>query len=65
MEDDFDIFSRAADWRVRLDRIVETMREISTETSPEALVKAYSWSMREMSNITGFLSISRRGLDPP
>ncbi|MCZ6788084.1 MAG: PP2C family protein-serine/threonine phosphatase [Planctomycetota bacterium] len=65
MDSEFDIFSRDVDWKVRLDKIVETMREISTETRPEELVKAYSWRMREMSNTTGFLSISRRGLEPP
>ncbi|MBX6313748.1 MAG: PP2C family protein-serine/threonine phosphatase [Isosphaeraceae bacterium] len=55
----------AGSWRERLDVVVETMREISLQTDPQAMVRAYSSRIRQLRPTDGFLALSRRGLDWP
>jgi sigma-B regulation protein RsbU (phosphoserine phosphatase) len=59
-----DIFG-GGPWTLRLERIVEAMREISRQTEPQALVRTYRERLMQFSAMDGFLSISRRGLDAP
>lgn len=52
-------------WQERLDHIVETMREMSTQTDPQAMVEAYGSRMRSLMNVDRTVSLSRRGLERP
>src|SRR5262245_17586626 len=56
---------KSLDWRTRLDFITDTMRVMSQQTDPQAINRTYSSRMRELMRIDGFLSLSRRDLDPP
>jgi len=49
----------------RLARIVDAMREISTQTDPQQLVQVYRERLIDFSEMDGFLSVSRRGLQAP
>jgi sigma-B regulation protein RsbU (phosphoserine phosphatase) len=51
-------------WRERLEFMVETMKEVSRHTDPEAMVRAYSERMRRIRG-DRLLSLSRRGVEPP
>jgi sigma-B regulation protein RsbU (phosphoserine phosphatase) len=53
------------DWQARLDRVVEMMREVSMQTEPQDMVAAYTKHMRVLRPVTGFVSLSRRGLQEP
>lgn len=53
------------DWRERLQVIVDTMRRMSSQTEPQAMVREYSVRMRELVPGDCMLSITRRGLDAP
>jgi sigma-B regulation protein RsbU (phosphoserine phosphatase) len=53
------------DWRKRLDVIVATMREMSSQSDPQAMVRAYGRRMSELIPTDGRLSLSRRGLVYP
>jgi sigma-B regulation protein RsbU (phosphoserine phosphatase) len=58
--------SRPAEtWQERLAQIVETMREISRHTDPQAMNQVYRARMRRLLPIDGSLSLSRRGLERP
>jgi len=59
-----DIFG-GGDWRERLSHIMETMRLLSRERDPQSMVRVYRDRLDEVSHIDRFLSISRRGLEPP
>lgn len=52
-------------WQQRLDFIVETMRELSRQTDPEAMVNAYSSRMGTMFPDQRLVSLSRRGHSAP
>jgi sigma-B regulation protein RsbU (phosphoserine phosphatase) len=52
-------------WERRLAFVVETMREISRQTDPQAMVQAYSLRMRKIMPSDGFVSLSRRDLPAP
>jgi sigma-B regulation protein RsbU (phosphoserine phosphatase) len=52
-------------WQTRLAFIVETMREMSSQTEPQEMVKNYAARMRQLLPRDGFLSLSRRGLESP
>lgn len=54
-----------ADWRQRLDHVVETMREISRQTDPQAVVRTYAKRMAVFTNFDRTVSISRRDLQAP
>ncbi len=52
-------------WRKRLDVIVTTMREMSRQTDPQAMVRAYGSRIREIYPANRFLALSRRDLAFP
>ena len=53
-------------WQQRLAQIMETMRELSNQTDPQAMVREYYARMREVNpHIDRRLAISRRGLEYP
>lgn len=54
-----------APWRQRLAFVVEMMREVSRQGDPQALVEAYGSRVQEMIGRDAYVSLSRRGLDPP
>lgn len=52
-------------WQERLDQIVSTMREMSQQTDPQQMVKAYSQRMQKMLPNNRLVAISRRDLEEP
>jgi sigma-B regulation protein RsbU (phosphoserine phosphatase) len=53
-------------WQQRLSQIMETMRELSTQTDPQAMVREYYERMRHVNpHIDRRLAMSRRGLSYP
>src|SRR5688500_16039063 len=52
-------------WQQRLDHFVETMREMSRHTDPQAMVRAYGARMRQLRQLDGWISLSRRDLPAP
>ena len=65
MGERLDIWDHRTDWTKRLAAIVDTMREMSRQTDPEAMVRAYGARMSELMPSDRRLSLSRRGLEPP
>jgi len=55
----------AAPWPERLAYIVETMREMSRQTDPQAMVQTYGRRIRRFVPSDRFLSLSRRDLQAP
>ncbi len=55
----------AKDWRERLNIIVETMKEMSRQTDPQEMSRAYGKRMQTLRPIDRRVSISRRGLKYP
>lgn len=55
----------AADWQVRLDDVYDTMREMSLQTDPQEMVRAYGRRMRKVFPSQRRVSLSRRGLESP
>ena len=53
------------DWRERLDRVVDTVREMSVQTDPQAMVRAYGARMRKILPTDRMVSLSRRGFQSP
>jgi sigma-B regulation protein RsbU (phosphoserine phosphatase) len=53
------------DWQDRLAHIVTTMREMSRQTDPQAMVRAYGQRMRELMPTDRMVSLSRRDLESP
>ena len=58
-------FDRTGDWRDRMALIVDTVREMSRQTDPQAMVRAYGNRIQKLLPIDRRLSLSRRGLAPP
>lgn len=56
---------QVTDWRERLRLIVETMREMSTQTDPQEMRRAYSERVRRIIPTDATLSLSRRELNQP
>jgi phosphoserine phosphatase RsbU/P len=52
-------------WQERLALIVETMREMSRQTDPEAMVRAYGSRVAQLLPVDRRVSLSRRGLVAP
>src|SRR5687767_7796225 len=52
-------------WDQRLAFVVDTMREMSRQTEPQAMVQTYSARMRQVLPSDRYLSLSRRDLPPP
>jgi sigma-B regulation protein RsbU (phosphoserine phosphatase) len=60
------MFERAiGDWKKRLEFIVATMKEMSLQTDPQAMVKAYAGRMRELLPTDRMVALGRRGLQHP
>ncbi|MFI5461502.1 MAG: PP2C family protein-serine/threonine phosphatase [Isosphaerales bacterium] len=53
------------DWRSRLASIVDAMREMSLQTEPAEMVRAYGARVRELMPAARWISLSRRGLVSP
>src|SRR5260370_23586533 len=53
------------DWQQRLAFIVDTMRDMSRQTDPQAMVRAYGTRMRQLMKTDRTVSLSRRDLPPP
>ncbi|MCX5659608.1 MAG: PP2C family protein-serine/threonine phosphatase [Planctomycetota bacterium] len=51
--------------RDRMAEVVQMMRELSMQTDPQEMVRAYSRRTSEMSGYDAMVSISRRDLNPP
>jgi len=49
----------------RLDAVVAMMREMSLQTDPQDMVRAYANRMRELIPSDGSIALSRRDMDPP
>ena len=56
---------QTGDWRQRLALIVEMMREMSRQTDPQVMFRAYTTRIRQMLPIDRSVSLSRRDLKPP
>jgi sigma-B regulation protein RsbU (phosphoserine phosphatase) len=54
-----------SDWQKRLAVIVDTMREISRQTDPQAMVRTYGKRIRQLMPAAGAISLSRRELTFP
>ncbi|MEO6807826.1 MAG: PP2C family protein-serine/threonine phosphatase [Isosphaeraceae bacterium] len=54
-----------SDWQRRLAVIVETVREMSLQSDPQAMVRAYGERVRSLFPTDRFVALSRRDLDPP
>jgi sigma-B regulation protein RsbU (phosphoserine phosphatase) len=59
------IFDRTGDWRERMALILETMREMSRQTDPQEMVRAYGQRIRQFMPVDRRLSLSRRDLSTP
>ena len=59
------IFDRQGKWQDRMALIVETMREMSHQTDPQAMVRVYRKRARALLPIDRSVSLSRRELSPP
>jgi len=53
------------DWQERLAIIDKAMREMSLQDDPQAMVKTYGKRIRQLMPAGRWLSLSRRGLEPP
>jgi phosphoserine phosphatase RsbU/P len=53
------------DWQKKLSIIVETMRDMSRQTDPQEMVRAYGERIQQFLPIDRRLSLSRRGLSYP
>ncbi len=54
-----------ADWKQRLELIVATMREMSLQTDPQAMVRTYGALIRNLTPSDGYIALSRRNLSYP
>ena len=52
-------------WETRLSQVVTMMREMSRETDPQAMVRAYGNRVRQLHPIDRFVALSRRDLASP
>lgn len=53
------------DWRERLAFLDATMREMSRQDDPQAMVRVYGGRIRKLMPAGGWVSVSRRGLEWP
>jgi len=65
MPSSLSIFDREGSWQDRLALIVETMRDISRQTDPQAMVRAFGKRSRDLLPIDRSVSLSRRDLAAP
>ena len=59
------LFDQTLDWDQRLQIIVATMREMSTQHDPQAMVRAYGQRMSQLFPRDAMVSLSRRGMQAP
>lgn len=55
----------ADDWRKNLDLVIQMVREMSSETEPQAMVRAYSKNINLLRRHQWTMAISRRGFKHP
>ncbi len=55
----------SGDWETRLSAIVSTMKDMSRQTNPQEMVRAYGVRMQELMPVDRRISLSRRGLTSP
>jgi sigma-B regulation protein RsbU (phosphoserine phosphatase) len=65
MAEKVNVLDHQGDWQQRMALIVDTMRELSRHTDPQAMVRAYSARMRLFLPSDRRLSVSRRDLRRP
>jgi sigma-B regulation protein RsbU (phosphoserine phosphatase) len=53
------------DWQIRLEQIVEMMRDMSRQTDPEEMIRSYGSRVRQLMPTDRGMAISRRGLQAP
>ncbi|MGE3818501.1 MAG: PP2C family protein-serine/threonine phosphatase [Isosphaeraceae bacterium] len=64
-EQGIDASELRGNWRARLAFVTEMLREMSRETDPQAMVRAYGRKIRTLMTTDRFVAVSRRGLDSP
>ena len=52
-------------WQHRLAQIAEMMREMSQQDDPQSMVRTYGARVRKLMPSDRWISLSRRGLEPP
>ena len=52
-------------WQQRLAIVVDMMREVSRQTDPQAMVRAFGERVRKLRPVDGIISLSRRDLEWP
>ncbi len=57
--------AKPMDWEDRLDVIVDTMREMSRQADPQAMVRTYGSRVRALYPADRYIAVSRRGLEHP
>lgn len=57
--------TEALGWETRLEQVVQTMREMSLQTDPQEMVRAYGRRMETLFPVDRRISLSRRGLKRP
>jgi sigma-B regulation protein RsbU (phosphoserine phosphatase) len=60
-----DTFFTGGNWQERLALVVETTREISRLDDPQEVVRVSRERLARMTPLDGFLSVTRRGVEPP
>jgi sigma-B regulation protein RsbU (phosphoserine phosphatase) len=60
-----DLLEGVDDWQQKMGFIVQTMREMSLQVDPQAMVRSYGARMRQILPVDRSLSLSRRGLEFP
>lgn len=55
----------SGDWQTRLSAIVSTMKDMSRQTDPQEMVRAYGVRMQQLMPVDRRVSLSRRGLQTP
>src|SRR5258708_3695752 len=54
-----------ADWHQTIEQVAVAMREMSLQTDPQAMVRAYSARMSHLTGVDRTVSLSRRGRKRP
>jgi sigma-B regulation protein RsbU (phosphoserine phosphatase) len=61
----FQLDAKSRSWNERMALIVQMMREMSLQTDPQVMFRAYTSRVRQMLPIDRNVSLSRRGLERP
>jgi sigma-B regulation protein RsbU (phosphoserine phosphatase) len=65
MSSQYDLFDVKGGWQERMALIVDTMREMSKQTDPQVMVRAYGERINKLRQIDRRISLSRRDLSWP